>query len=85
VEDFFALAHAAHFGAGGLAMGSAIRFLIAQYAHMRGDDTHDDIPMKPTMYELLGNAMTTLVFQFLVFSCTFNAKLVDKMYFFHLP
>jgi hypothetical protein len=49
VGDLVALADAAHVGAAGLAVGSAIRFLRAQDAPVRGDSNHE-VPMVPTMY-----------------------------------
>jgi hypothetical protein len=51
-----ALADAAHNGAASLEVGSAIHFLKAQDARERGD-AHDEVPMKPTMYERLAIAM----------------------------
>jgi hypothetical protein len=61
VGDSVALADAAHIGAAGLAVGHAIRFLTTQHARECGD-SHDDVPMGPTMYGRLATAMTTLVF-----------------------
>jgi NAD(P)H-dependent flavin oxidoreductase YrpB (nitropropane dioxygenase family) len=58
--DLVALANAAHVGAAGLAVGSAIRFLTTQDARVRGD-SQDEVPMEPTMYGRLANAMTTTV------------------------
>jgi hypothetical protein len=60
VGDLVALADAAHVGAAGLAVGSTIRFLIAQDAHVRGD-SQDEVPMEPSMYGRLATAMTTAV------------------------
>jgi hypothetical protein len=60
VGDLNALADAAHVGEAGLAMGSAIRFLIAQDARVRGD-THVEVPMETTMYGWLAAAMTSAV------------------------
>jgi hypothetical protein len=51
---------AAHVGAAALAVGSVIRFLIAQDARVRGD-SHNEVPMEPTMYGRLATAMTTAV------------------------
>jgi hypothetical protein len=58
VKDLKALVDAAHVGAVGLAMGSAIRFLTTQDARVRGD-THNDVPMEPTMCGRLGPFMST--------------------------
>jgi hypothetical protein len=60
VGDLVALADAAHVGAAGLDVGSAIRFLTTQDARVRGD-TQDEVPTKPTMYGRLATAMTTSV------------------------
>jgi hypothetical protein len=60
VGDLVALADAAHVGAAGLVVGSAIRFLATQDARLCGD-THDDVPMEPTMYGWLATAMITAV------------------------
>jgi hypothetical protein len=60
VGDLVALADAAHVGAAGLAVVSAIHFLAAQDARVRGD-FHDEVPMEPTMYGRLANATTTEV------------------------
>jgi hypothetical protein len=60
VGDLVALADAAHIRAAGLAVGFAIRFLTAQDARARGD-SHDEVPMEPTMYVRLATAMTTTV------------------------
>jgi hypothetical protein len=60
VGDLVALADAAHVGAAGLALRSAIRFLTAQDARVRGD-SQDEVPMEPTMYGRLATAMTTAV------------------------
>jgi hypothetical protein len=60
VRDLVALADAAHVGAAGLGVDSAIRFLTSQDARVRGD-VHDEVPMKPTMYGRLATAMTTAV------------------------
>jgi hypothetical protein len=60
VGDLVALVDAAHVGATGLAMGFPIRFLISQDARMRGD-SHDEVPMEPTMYGRLASTMTTTV------------------------
>jgi hypothetical protein len=62
VGDLFALVDMAHVGAATLAVGSAIRFLTAQDARVRGD-THDDVPMEPTMYGRLATVMITAVFR----------------------
>jgi hypothetical protein len=48
VGDLFALVDEAHVGAAGLAVGYAIRFLVAQDARVR-EDSHDEVPMEPTM------------------------------------
>jgi hypothetical protein len=58
--DLVPLADAAHVGAAGLAVGSAIRFLTPQDARVRGD-SQDEVPMEPTMYGRLTTAMTTTV------------------------
>jgi hypothetical protein len=51
----------AHVGAAGLATtSSSVRFLTAQDACVRGD-THDDVPIEPTMYGRLVTAMFTTV------------------------
>jgi hypothetical protein len=50
VGDFVALADAAHVGAAGLAMGSAVRFSTSQDARMRGD-SQDEVPMEPTVVD----------------------------------
>jgi hypothetical protein len=55
-----ALADEDHVGAAGLAIGYAIRLLTAQGARMRRD-YNDEVPMEPTMYGRLANAMTTTV------------------------
>jgi hypothetical protein len=60
VGDLVALADAAHVGAAGLAVGSAIRFLTTQDACERGDSP-DQAPMEPTMYGRLATTMTTAV------------------------
>jgi hypothetical protein len=61
VGGLVALADAAHHvGAAGLAVGSAIRFLSAQDARVRGR-SHDDVPMEPNMYGRLATAMITAV------------------------
>jgi hypothetical protein len=60
VGDLVALADAAHVGAAGLAVGSPIRFLTAQDARVR-EDSHDEVPMEPTIYGRLATAMTTTV------------------------
>jgi hypothetical protein len=62
VGDFVALADAAHVGATGLVVGYAISFLTTQDACVRGD-SHDKVPMEPTMYGRLATAMTTAVFR----------------------
>jgi hypothetical protein len=49
VGELVSLADAAHVGAAGLAVGFAVRVLIAQDARVRGD-THADVPIEPTMY-----------------------------------
>jgi hypothetical protein len=61
VGDLVALADAAHVGAAGLAVSSTIRFLIAQNARVRSRDTHDEVPMEPTMHGRLATTMTTAV------------------------
>jgi hypothetical protein len=58
--DLVALVDAAHLGAAGLAAGYAIRFLTTQDARVLGN-THDEVPMEPTMYGRLATAMTTSV------------------------
>jgi hypothetical protein len=60
VGDLVALADAAHVGAAGLAIGSAICFLTSQDARMHGDSL-EEVPMEPTMYGRLVIAMTTTV------------------------
>jgi hypothetical protein len=60
VGDLVALADAAHVGAAGLAVGYPIRFLTTQDARVRGD-SHDEVPMEPTMFGRLTTAMTTAV------------------------
>jgi hypothetical protein len=60
VGDLVALADATHVGAAGLVVGYAICFLISQNARVRGD-SHDEVPMAPTMYGRLATAMTTAV------------------------
>jgi hypothetical protein len=60
VGDLVALADASHVGEAGLAVGYAIRFLTSQDARVRRD-SHDEVPMEPTMYERLATAMTTAV------------------------
>jgi hypothetical protein len=60
VGDLVALTDAAHIGAPGLAVGSAIRFLSAQDARVR-ENSIDDVPMEPTMYRRVATAMTTAV------------------------
>jgi hypothetical protein len=60
VRDLVALADAAHVGAAGLVVGSAIRFLTTQDARVRGD-TRDDVPMEPPMYGRVAITMTTAV------------------------
>jgi hypothetical protein len=60
VGGLVTLADAAHVGAVGLAVGYAIRFLKAQVAPVRGD-SHDEVPMEPTMYGRLASAMTKTV------------------------
>jgi hypothetical protein len=60
VGDLVALADAGHVGAADLAVGFAIRFLSTQDARGRGD-SHDEVPMEPTMYGRLAIAMTTAV------------------------
>jgi hypothetical protein len=47
--DLVALMDAAHVGAAGLAVGSAIRFITTQDARVRGH-FNDEVPMEPTMY-----------------------------------
>jgi NAD(P)H-dependent flavin oxidoreductase YrpB (nitropropane dioxygenase family) len=56
VGDLAALADAANVGAAGLAVGSAIRFLTSQDSRVRGD-SHDDVPIEPTMYGRLATAV----------------------------
>jgi hypothetical protein len=60
VGDLVALADAAHVGAAGLALGTTIRFLRAQGTRVRGD-SHDEVPMEPTMHGRLATAMTIAV------------------------
>jgi hypothetical protein len=60
VEDLAALADAAHVGAMGLTVSSAIRFLTTQDVRVR-EGTHDDIPMQSTMYARIPYAMPTAV------------------------
>jgi hypothetical protein len=60
VGDLVALADAAHVGAAGLAVGSAIRFHTTQDARVRGD-SQDEVPMEPTIYGRLATPMTTTV------------------------
>jgi hypothetical protein len=60
VVKLVALADAAHVSAAAQATGSAIRFLKAQDARVRGD-THDDVPMGTTMNVRLAIAMNTAV------------------------
>jgi hypothetical protein len=55
-----ALTDAAYVGAAGLAVGSDIHFLTTQDAGVRGD-SHDDVPMEPTMFRRLATAMTIAV------------------------
>jgi hypothetical protein len=43
-----------------LAVGCAIRFLTSQDSRVRGD-SHDEVPMEPTMHGRLATAMTTTV------------------------
>jgi hypothetical protein len=57
LRDLTTLADAAHVGAAGLIVGFATRFHAAQDARARGN-THDDVPMEPTMYGRLATAMT---------------------------
>jgi hypothetical protein len=47
-------------GSAGLAVGSSIRFLTTQDACVRGN-SHDEVPMEPTMHGRLASAMTTTV------------------------
>jgi hypothetical protein len=49
VGELVSLADAAHVGAAGLAVGFAVRVLIAQDTRVRGD-THGDVPIEPTIY-----------------------------------
>jgi hypothetical protein len=58
VGGLVALANAAHVGAAGLAVGSAIHFLTTQDARVRGD-SQDEVPMEPTMYGRSATAMTS--------------------------
>jgi hypothetical protein len=60
VGDLVVLADAANVGWAGLAIGYAVCFLTAQYARVRGD-SHDEVPMEPTMYGRLASAITTMV------------------------
>jgi hypothetical protein len=60
VRDLVALADEARVGAAGLAAASAIHFLTAQDARVRGD-SQDEVPMEPTMHGRLATAMTTAV------------------------
>jgi hypothetical protein len=60
VGDLVALADSAHVGAAGLAGDYAIRFLTAQDARVRGD-SHDEVPMEPTMDGRLAIAVTKAV------------------------
>jgi hypothetical protein len=60
VGDLVALADAAHVGAAGLAVGSAIRLLTTQDDCVRGDSS-DEVPMEPTMYGRVAYAMTKTV------------------------
>jgi hypothetical protein len=60
VRDLVALAGAAHVEAAGLTVGYAIRFLTTQDARVRRD-SHDEVPMEPTMYGRLTTDMTTTV------------------------
>jgi hypothetical protein len=62
VGDLIALADTAYVGAAGLGVGSAIRFLAAQDARVRGD-THNDVPMEPAMKGRLALALSTAVFR----------------------
>jgi hypothetical protein len=55
-----ALADAAHVGAVGLVVGSAIRFLTMQKARLRGD-AHDDVPKEATMHARLATALIPTV------------------------
>jgi hypothetical protein len=58
VGDLVALADAAHVGPAGLAADYAIRFLTSQNARVR-EDSHDEVPMEPSMYGRLATAITT--------------------------
>jgi hypothetical protein len=60
IGDMVALADATHVGATGLHVCSAILFLIAQDARVRGD-AHDNVPMEPTIYGRLASTMITAV------------------------
>jgi hypothetical protein len=60
VGDLVTLADAALVEAAGLAVGTAIRFLTTQGARVRGD-SHDEVPMEPTMNGRLASALTTSV------------------------
>jgi NAD(P)H-dependent flavin oxidoreductase YrpB (nitropropane dioxygenase family) len=60
VGDFAALADAAHIGAAGLPVGSAICFFTTQDALVR-ENTHDNVPRELTMYGRPGTAMVTTV------------------------
>jgi hypothetical protein len=62
VGDLVALADATHVRAAGLVVGSTIRFVTSQDARVRGD-THDDVPMEPTMYGWLAIAMIRTVYR----------------------
>jgi hypothetical protein len=55
--DLVALVDAAHVGAAGLGVGYVIRFQKAQDARVR-EESHDEVPIEPTMYGRLATAMT---------------------------
>jgi hypothetical protein len=60
VGDLAALADGAHVGAAGLAVASPSCFLTSQDARVRGD-SHDEVPMEPTMHGRLAIVMTIMV------------------------
>jgi hypothetical protein len=62
VGGLVALADAADVGAAGLAVDYAICSLTTQDVRVRGD-SHDEVPMEPTIYGRLATAMTTRVSQ----------------------
>jgi hypothetical protein len=61
VGDLFALADAAHVGAAGVVVCSAIRFLTAQDVRVHRDTHHEVHTMGPTMCGRLATAMTIAV------------------------